>query len=118
MSRKKGVSNDLESMLIRTKNDVRKIQRYKIQSQKLRDGMNWINEGDKGTRYFLNLIRAKKSRERIEEIKDDNSCSSQEDIVNAFFKFYMNPFPPKEHSHNEDDLNKWMWLIPRKIPSF
>ena len=39
----------LEAQLVKIKHNLNIIQRYKIQRQKIRAKMNWINEVDKGS---------------------------------------------------------------------
>ena len=51
-----GQSEELELQMASIKHQLSYIQRCKIQGQKIRAGMNWIDEGDKGSGYFLTLL--------------------------------------------------------------
>ena len=76
----------LEAQLVKIKHNLNIIQRYKIQGQKMRARMNWINEGDKGSGYFFNIIKAKHRRKLIDEIQVDGRNSKElEDIQKVFY---------------------------------
>ena len=55
----KGNDEILERILCNTKNKLRVLQQYKIQGQKIRAKENWMKDGDRGSKYFFNIIRAK-----------------------------------------------------------
>ena len=89
----RGNDEMLEAQLVKIKHNLNIIQRYKIQGQKIKARMNWINEGDKGSGYFFNIIKAKHRRELIDEIQVDGRNSKEpEDIQKAFYQFYKDLF--------------------------
>ena len=47
--------------------------------------MNYINEGDKGSGYFFNIIKAKHRREFIDEIQVDSKNSKELDNIQKAF---------------------------------
>ena len=66
---------------MKIKHNLNIIQRYKIQGQKIRARMNWIDEGDKGSGYLFNIIRAKHKRELISDILVGDGISNDPDEV-------------------------------------
>ena len=50
--------------------------------------MDQIDEGDKGSRYFFNIIRAKHKRELISDILvGDRISNDPEEVQHAFYSF-------------------------------
>ena len=89
----KGNDEILERILCDTKNKLRVLQQYKIQGQKIRAKENWMKDGDRGSKYFFNIIRAKQCREAITGIQTDKGISTcNNDIMLTFYEFYKNLF--------------------------
>ena len=92
------------------------IQRYTIQGQRIRARMNWINEGDKGTRCFFNIIRAKHKRELISDIVvRDRISNDPEEVQQAFYSFYSNLFSLEMTPDSKVVMEDFFKLIPLKI---
>ena len=80
----------LEAQLVKIKHNLNIIQRYKTQGQKIRARMNWIDEGDKGSGYFFNIIKGKHRRELIDEMQvEDRIVRSQKIFKGHFIRFIM-----------------------------
>lgn len=89
----KGSNSQLEEKANGVKCQLRNIQQYKIKGQKTRARMNWMKGGDKGTKYFFNIIRAKHKRELIKGIQISGELSNEpSSIKEAFFSFYKDLF--------------------------
>ena len=51
--------------------------------------MNWLREGDKGSKYFFNIIRPRQKREVIDGILIDGAISNDPiSIKESFYNFY------------------------------
>ena len=106
----------LEAQLVKIKHNLNIIQRYKIQGQKIRAKMNWINEGDKGLGYFFNIIKAKHRRELIDEIQVDGRNSKEpEDIQKAFYHFYKDLFSLEMGYVEHSSMHECLRLILVKV---
>ena len=111
-----GQSEELELQMASIKHQLSCIQRYKIQGQRIRARMNWIDEGDKGSGYFFNIIKAKHKRERISDILvRDRISNDPEEIQNAFFSFYKNLFSSEMSPDSRVVMGECFKLIPSKI---
>ena len=83
-----GQSEELELQMVSIKHQLSCIQRYKIQGQRIRTRMNWIDEGDKGSGYFFNIIRAKYKIELISDILvGDRISNGSKEVQHAFYSF-------------------------------
>ena len=49
----KGFDPQLKDQLVCIMRNIRRLQEFKIKGQKIRAIMNWVSEGDKGTKYFF-----------------------------------------------------------------
>ena len=106
----------LEAQLVKIKHNLNIIQRYKIQGQKIRARMNWINEGDKGLGYFFNVIKATHKSELIDEIQVDGRNSKEpEDIQKAFYQFYKDLFSLEMGYKEHSGMDECLRLIPVKV---
>ena len=64
--------------LIEIRANLRRIENYKYKGQNIRVIMNWIREGDRGSKYFFTIIKYKQKHIRVEEIGvDSNSSNTQ-----------------------------------------
>ena len=106
----------LERILCDTKNKLRVLQKYKNQGQKIRAKENWMKDGDRGSKYFFNIIRAKQCREVITTIQTDkgiNSCNN--DIMLTFYEFYKNLFSLEHDEEKKICMDQCISIIPSKI---
>ena len=89
----KGGDAMLEQTLMSTKNQLRFLQRYKIQGQRIRAKMNWLKEGDIGSRYFFNIICSKLKKEMIEDVQIEGGKTNDPNwIIGALFNSILNSF--------------------------
>lgn len=82
----KGSDPGLEEQLVRVKCQSRKIQQYKITK------INWMKEGDQGTKLFFNIIRAKHKRDLIEGTQINGDLSS-DPILPTVSLAFLNTIP-------------------------
>ena len=62
-----------------------RLQYFKNQGVKTRARLNWISHGNKGARYFFQILKSKEARERIESIwNEGKELNSQDEILLAF----------------------------------
>ena len=107
---------ELEADLIKTKHSLRKIQNYKIQDQKERSKLNQNLEGDRGSKYFFNIIKAKNKREFIEHIHFNGGKSQDPELMqSAFFEYYSQLLSSEMFDANYEALDKCLQLIPKKV---
>lgn len=72
---------------------LRKLDHYRGQGAKIRAKIQWIKEGNKGSKYFFNYLNYKHKNEKIEAIKDETGYhTSQAEIINLFHNFYERLF--------------------------
>ena len=78
--------------------------------------MNWINDGDQGSGYFFNIIKAKHRRELIDEIQvDDRNSKEPEDIQKAFYQFYKDLFSSEMGYEEHSSMDECLRLILVKV---
>ena len=85
-------NDDLEmsNNLVSIKHKVGFLHRYKIQGQRIRARMNWLRDGDIGSKHFFNIIRAKHKVEKIEDIQIEGGKTNDPKVIKeAFYSFYF-----------------------------
>ena len=68
----------------------------------LRSKIRWYNEGEKNTKYFLNLEKKRHCKEgTISQLKqnDNNLVTSDQEILAECSSFYMNLYAANVHAH-------------------
>lgn len=74
------------------KDDLRKLQNVKIRGARTRARLTWLEQGDKGSKFFSYFIRNKKAREQIDSICDGGlNISDQEGILKALGFYQILP---------------------------
>ena len=64
-----------------------------MQGQRIRARMNWLKDGDAGSKYFFNIIRAKHKAEKIENIQVEGSKTNDPKVIkDAFCSCYLDLF--------------------------
>lgn len=63
---------------------------------KQRAKINWLKEGDSNTRFFHNMVKGKRNRNRISIVKDNNGLIKEGDEVAAVFLAHYNAFLGKD----------------------
>jgi hypothetical protein len=66
---------------------------------KQRAKVNWLQNGDRNTKFFHAYANQRKKRNQISKIidKDGRLCSSKEDIEEAFISFFKELFTASQH---------------------
>ena len=87
--------------LISIKHKLGFLHRYKIQGQRIRARMNWLRDGDIGSKYFFNIIRAKHKAKKIENIQiEGGKTNDPKAIKESFYSFYSKLFSSK-YDHDQ-----------------
>ena len=92
------------------------LHRYKIQGQRIRARMNWLRDGDIGSKYFFNIIRAKHKVENIENIQiEGGKTNDPKAIMEAFYSFYSELFSLEFYHDQHEQLSECLKMIPKKV---
>lgn len=54
--------------MYQAKDQLRKLQQTKIAGAKVRARINWLQQGDRGSKFFYNMLRQKEYREKIDTV--------------------------------------------------
>ena len=73
-----------------TREEIEKIQEEKTKGAMIRCKVRWYEEGEKSTKYFLNLEKRNYSKKVISRLKDkhNHTLSQPKEINNEIFDFY------------------------------
>ena len=75
------------------KHQLGSLHRCKIQGKRIRARMNWLKDGDAGSKYFFNIIWAKHKVEKIENTQVEGSKTNDPKVIkDAFYSFYLDLF--------------------------
>ncbi len=76
---------------------------------RIRAKVNWIEYGEKSSKYFLNLEKHRGKLKAMSSIKVDNNIviTDQQGILNEQVKYYSNLYK-KESEFNKSDLQRFM----------
>ena len=85
------------------KSELEKIIEYRTKGSTLRSRCRWYNEGEKNTKYFLNLEKRHFKQEAITQLKvdDENFVTTDKEILNQCEAFYRNLCSSKTDPPNE-----------------
>ena len=85
------------------KKELEKIIEYRTQGSILRARCRWYNEGEKDTKYFLNLEKRHFKQGAITQLKvdDENFATTDKEILNQCESFYRNLYSSKTDTPNE-----------------
>ena len=79
--------------LMNARDSLRNFQDYKVQGAKVRAKINLLENGDRGSKFFFQLLKYKEAREKIDMIMERNSTiSTQGDILKDFSNYYAQLF--------------------------
>ncbi|XP_061376477.1 uncharacterized protein LOC133318493, partial [Gastrolobium bilobum] len=75
----------------------------------------WINQGDRNTRYYHTKTIVRRKRGRIMELKDDNGSwiHEEEGLVKMIHNFYINLF--KDESCHREWINTRWPIVPEEV---
>ena len=111
-------NNDIEKdEFVKTKSDIEnsldKIYSYENDGAKLRSKVNWIENGEKPSRYFLSLEKGRQSNSVIRELNVNESLvKTDQEILTACASFYKDLYT----SQNIDITEIERYLNTIKIP--
>lgn len=79
--------------------------------------MKWLEHGDKGSKYFFQMLKYKEARDTIEMIVEGTSIiSNQDQILQAFAKYYFVLFTNEVEGNTMEEVrDKTKNLIPKKV---
>ena len=91
-SRDEPGKQEMHRELEKKQRELEQIIEHKTKGAILRSKCRWYNEGEKNTKYFLNLEKRHYKNDVISQLKidDDKFVTSDKDILNACESFYKN----------------------------
>ena len=96
---------EMHRKLKKKQRELEQIIEHKTKGAILRSKCRWYNEGEKNTKYFLNLEKRHYKNDLISQLKinDDKFVTSDKDILNACESLYINiySFSFKSGGYNE-----------------
>ena len=63
--------------LAESRDALKRIQHIKIQGAKTRAIINWIEHGDKGSKYFFWMLRNKEARDKIGTLREEDNLITE-----------------------------------------
>ncbi len=81
-----------KALIDRLESELKAIQTAQNEGAKIRSRAQWIEEGEKPTKYFFNLESIRKQKNLVKSIYDisGNEVTSKREIERAHFQFYKN----------------------------
>ena len=99
-------NKDLQKELLEAKTELDKIYVKKCKGAAVRARVHWIEEGEKNTKYFMNLEKRNAKKKNIHSLKKgDIKISTQSEVLQEVVNFYQNLYTSKHVK--EDDLNNY-----------
>ena len=99
-----GVNNKdvIEEQIRCKKNELENIIQYKTKGAIIRSKARWYNEGEKNSKYFLNLENRHCKRKTITQIKTSNGsyATNDPDILKECNSFYSRLYASKKPTSN------------------
>ena len=85
------------------------IERDKAQSAQTRARIKWIEEGEKNTKYFLNLEKTKASTKLFPSLQIENrTLTDQLDILNAQKEYFESIYNTQHEAVSEDNIDAFL----------
>ena len=110
---KKCVGENLAQELQLKKEELEKLRKTKIAGHIIRARAQWLNEGERPTKFFCSLEKTQYTEKTIKKIEKGNGkiISDQKQILNEVKQYYQNLFSNKDSEPNlteklEDMLSK------------
>ena len=99
------LSSHLEEQLNESRLELEKIIEFRTKGAILRSKTRWYNEGEKNTKYFLNLEKRHYKQGTISQIKlnDRDFVTSDEKILTECVSFYKNLYSSKSMTYDQND---------------
>ncbi|GLJ49275.1 hypothetical protein SUGI_1041170 [Cryptomeria japonica] len=107
---------NLTAQVIYAKNALSRHLQAKARGAKIRSRANWLQFGDRGSKFFFNLLKHKQTNESIDRIVIDNQDITNPDLIKeAFAKYYQNLFTSEDSVEANNIRNQCLSIIPKKI---
>ena len=107
------LSSHLEEQLNDSRLELEKIIEVRTKGAILRSKTRWYNEGEKNTKYFLNLEKRHFKQGTISTIKtiDQEFVTSDEKILIEYVSFYKNFFSSKSTRYDQNDTTFFLNVL-------
>ena len=103
-------NNDLTEL---KKHELESLRQEKLQGLIIRSKSNWVEKGEKPTKYFLNLESRNFLNKTIKRVETDGKLiTEQKEVLNEIKKFYEKLYKNKEQDIHDVDLNKKLGHLP------
>ncbi|XP_059064486.1 uncharacterized protein LOC131856648 [Cryptomeria japonica] len=104
------------SQVLAAKDVLRNHQQIKIRGAKIRSRAHWLQVGDKGSKFFFNLLKHKHCKEYIDMLSiDDQEISDPYAISCVFADYYKTLFSSDDSMEADNYRSKCRSLIPTKL---
>ena len=101
---KNGTTRDIEQYLL-AKENLKQLDLKELESNKIRAKAQFMEEGEKSTRYFLSLEKSRRTNQTIRVLTKDNldTVTGIQDLLSETRSFYENLYSAEECDENEQD---------------
>ena len=101
---KNGTTRDIEQYLL-AKETLKQLELKELESNKIRAKAQFMEEGEKSTRYFLSLEKSRRTNQTIRILTKDNldTVTEIQDLLSETRTFYENLYSVEECDENEQD---------------
>ena len=91
------------------KNDLELIYDHIAEGVRLRSKCDWYEQGEKSTKFFLNLEKQRGNQNRIRKlIANEKEINNETEILNEIKLFYKTLFQNPSQKHSTDDINHFL----------
>ena len=99
---KNGTIRDIEQYLL-AKENLKQLDIKELESNKIRAKAQFMEEGEKSTRYFLSLEKSRRTNQTIRVLTKDNldTVTDIKDLLSETRSFYQNLYSAEECDENE-----------------
>ena len=93
----------------RLKNDLELIYDHVAEGVRLRSKCDWYEQGEKSTKFFLNLEKQRDNQSRIRKlIVNEKERNNETEILNQIKLFYDTLFQNPSQKDSVDDINDFL----------
>ncbi len=103
----------------KAKEELRKLEIYKTEGAIIRSRIQWIEEGEKSTKYFYNLENNRQVKKHIKKIQinEKTVTQSKDEILTYISSFYENLYSSKASENYSSTYNEaWSLFFNNDIP--